>query len=125
LQEKPGNVVVLAGNNAKKTSYIKQAVDAGLNVLSDKPMVIKPQNFPILKAAMQEAREKGVLLYDIMTERYEITTLLQRRLSQNKEVFETIVEGTPDDPAIIKDSVDHFLKKVSGEPATRPGWFFD
>jgi len=125
LQEKPGNVVVLAGNNAKKTSYIKQAVDAGLNVLSDKPMVIKPQNFPILKAAMQEAREKGVLLYDIMTERYEITTILQRRLSQNKEVFGTIVEGTPEDPAITKESVHHFFKQVSGQPLTRPGWFFD
>src|SRR5699024_6299684 len=77
------------------------------------------------KAAMQEAREKGVLLYDIMTERYEITTILQRRLSQNKEVFGTIVEGTPEDPAITKESVHHFFKQVSGQPLTRPGWFFD
>lgn len=125
LQQKPGNVVVLAGNNAKKTTYIKQSVDAGLNVLSDKPMVIKPEKFPMLKAAMKQAQKNNVLLYDIMTERYEITTLLQRRLSRNKEVFGEIVKGTPENPAITKESVHHFFKYVSGQPLTRPGWFFD
>ena len=39
LNEKPGNVVVLAGNNRIKTDYIKKSVAAGLNVLADKPMV--------------------------------------------------------------------------------------
>ena len=45
LEEKPGNVMVTAGNNAKKTEYIYQTVSAGINVLADKPMVIDPAEF--------------------------------------------------------------------------------
>src|SRR5690242_9160267 len=37
VAEKKGNVVVLAGNNREKTEYIKRSVDAGMNVLGDKP----------------------------------------------------------------------------------------
>ncbi|MDX9795009.1 MAG: Gfo/Idh/MocA family oxidoreductase, partial [Kiritimatiellia bacterium] len=78
LEDKAGNVVVLAGNNARKTEYILKSVQAGYNVLADKPMAITPKDFELLKQAFDAAREKGVILYDIMTERYEITTLLQR-----------------------------------------------
>ncbi|MFH5883463.1 putative oxidoreductase C-terminal domain-containing protein [Halalkalibaculum sp. DA3122] len=125
IEERPGNVVVLAGNNAKKTSYIKQSVDAGLNVLSDKPMVIKPERFPMLREALEQAHENGILLYDIMTERFEITTILQRELSRYPDVFGELEKGTPEDPAITKESVHHFFKYVSGQPLIRPGWFFD
>lgn len=125
IKEKPGNVVVLSGNNAKKTRYIKQSVDAGLNVLADKPMVIHPDRFPMLKQALSDAHEKGILVYDIMTERFEITTILQRKLSQYPDVFGTLEQGTPENPAITKESVHHFFKYVSGNPLIRPGWFFD
>src|SRR3954462_10289053 len=40
IKTKPGNVMVIAGNNQMKTEYIKRSLDAGLNVLADKPMVI-------------------------------------------------------------------------------------
>ena len=43
LKDKAGNVVVLAGNNARKTEYILKSVQAGYNVLSDKPMAITPK----------------------------------------------------------------------------------
>lgn len=125
LEERPGNVVVLSGNNAKKTQYIQQSVDAGLNVLADKPMVIHPDRFPMLRETLSEAEEKGVLVYDIMTERFEITTIMQRKLSQYPDVFGTLEKGTPDNPAITKESVHHFFKYVSGNPLIRPGWFFD
>ncbi|MBL7111255.1 MAG: oxidoreductase [Bacteroidales bacterium] len=125
IEEKPGQVVVLSGNNARKTDYILQSVEAGLNVLADKPMVIFPGELPKLEKAFQIAREKGVLLYDIMTERYEITTMLQRELSMISEVFGEIIPGTPDNPAITKESVHHFFKYVAGNPIVRPGWFFD
>ncbi len=125
IEEKPGNVVVLSGNNAKKTHYIKASVDAGLNVLADKPMVIQPEHYDTLKQAFAEAQQKGVLLYDIMTERYEITTLLQRALSQQQEVFGTLEKGTSENPAISKESVHHFFKYVAGKPLVRPAWFFD
>ncbi len=125
MQEQPGNVVVLSGNNAKKTEYIQESVEAGLNVLADKPMVITPKEFPKLKSALTTAQEQGVLLYDIMTERYEITTMLQKALSQKVEVFGELEKGTPDNPAILKESIHHFSKEVAGSPLIRPAWFFD
>jgi predicted dehydrogenase len=125
LEEKPGNVMVTAGNNAKKTDYILKSIQSGINVLVDKPMVISPEDFPKLEEAFKIAQEKGLLLYDIMTERYEITTMLQRELSQLPEVFGTLQTGTPEEPAITKESVHHFFKYVSGNPLKRPAWFFD
>lgn len=125
LAEKPGNVVVLSGNNAKKTDYILQSVKAGLNVLADKPMAITPADFEKLKEAFALAATNKVLLYDIMTERFEITTLLQRELSQQRELFGELVKGSSTEPAITKESVHHFSKLVAGVPLKRPQWFFD
>lgn len=125
LQDKPGNVVVLAGNNRRKTEYIKKCVEAGLHVFSDKPMCINPQGFEMLRAAFNEAKRQGVLLYDIMTERFEITTLLQKELMHVPEVFGQLQAGSLDHPAITKESVHHFFKIVSGKPVQRPAWFVD
>ncbi len=125
LAEKPGNVLVTAGNNALKTDYILRAVEAGINVLADKPMVISPDEFPKLEEAFKVAEENQVLLYDIMTERYEISSILQRELSMTENVFGTLKTGTPEEPAITKESVHHFYKYVSGSPLQRPAWFFD
>src|SRR3989337_1811207 len=55
LQQKKGNVVVMAGNNRKKTEYILKAIEAGFNVLADKPMVIDTKNFEVLKNAFDVA----------------------------------------------------------------------
>jgi predicted dehydrogenase len=125
LQEKPGNLMVVSGNNAKKTEYILEAVDAGLNVLADKPMVIEPEEFSDLEKAFRIAEENGVLLYDIMTERYEITSILQKEVSLLPSVFGELQPGTPEEPGITKESVHHFFKYVSGNPIRRPPWFFD
>lgn len=125
IEEKRGNVMVVSGNNAKKTDYILKTVEAGINVLADKPMVISPDDFPKLEEAFKVAEEKGVLLYDIMTERYEVTTIVQRELSKISEVFGQLQSGTAEEPAITKESVHHFFKYVSGSPLTRPAWFFD
>jgi predicted dehydrogenase len=118
-------IVVLSGNNARKSEYITRAVNAGLNVLADKPMVIRPQDFASLEAAFAKAKEKKVLLYDIMTERFEITTILQRELSMQKALFGTLEPGTPDNPSISKISVHNFSKVVAGAQLKRPQWFFD
>lgn len=125
LAERPGNVVVLSGNNRKKAEYITRSVNAGLNVFADKPMIISPDDFTKLEEAFRTAAEKEVLIYDIMTERYEITTILQKLLSLKEEVFGKLEPGTMDDPAVTKVSVHHFLKLVAGAPNIRPGWFFD
>ncbi len=125
LQEKPGNLLILAGNNAKKAQYIHQAIEAGINVLADKPMVINPDDYPLLVRSLKTAEENGLLLYDIMTERFEITTVLQKALSAKPEVFGTLKKGTPDKPAIFKESVHHFFKEVAGSALKRPAWSFD
>ena len=125
IAEKKGNVVVLSGNNQKKSEYILQSLQNGFNVLADKPMVIESNNFPVLQQAFETAKEKNLLLYDIMTERYEITTMLQKELSMLPEVFGTLEKGTLDNPAVTKESVHHFYKYVSGSVLTRPAWFMD
>jgi predicted dehydrogenase len=125
LADKPGNVVVIAGNNKLKTEYIKRSIDAGLNVFADKPMAINVESFELLKKAFADAKQKDLVLYDIMTERFEITTLLQREFSQLPEVFGQLQKGTPQDPAVTKESVHHYSKIVSGTPLIRPAWFFD
>ncbi len=125
IADKKGNVVVLSGNNQKKTAYINQSVEAGLNVLADKPMVINIADFELLKKAFETAKQNDILLYDVMTERFEITSMLQRELSMNKEIFGELKKGTPENPAVTKESVHHFFKYVSGSILTRPPWFFD
>jgi predicted dehydrogenase len=125
LSEKAGNVVVISGNNARKTDYIFRSIEAGLNVLADKPMAITPADFARLREAFALAEKKGVLLYDIMTERYEISTMLQRELSQHAALFGELQKGSADQPAITKESVHHFSKTVAGAPLKRPQWFFD
>jgi hypothetical protein len=42
LRERPGNVVVLTGRNRPKIERIRASVEAGLNVLADKPWIISP-----------------------------------------------------------------------------------
>jgi predicted dehydrogenase len=125
LAEKAGNVVVLSGNNKKKAEYITKSISSGFNVLADKPMIIDSEDFPSLETAFSVAREKGLLLYDIMTERFEVTSILQKLLSQKPDVFGSLTKGSKEEPAVTKVSVHHFSKIVSGNPLIRPAWFFD
>ena len=124
-QDKKGDVVVISGNNSKKARYILDSVKAGFNVLSDKPMAINPDDFELLQEAFKTAAQNKVLLYDIMTERYEITTMLQRHFISFPDLFGTVDPGTADNPSVTKESVHHFSKLVAGAPLQRPPWFFD
>jgi predicted dehydrogenase len=125
LQEKPGNVVVLSGRNARKIDWIKAAVDQGLNVLADKPWIIKSADLPKLEAALHAADKKGLVALDIMTERFEITSRLQRELVADADVFGTPLPGTPTEPGVFMESVHYLLKMVAGAPLRRPAWYFD
>ena len=125
LKDKKGNLMVTAGNNRNKTESILKTLQAGINVLADKPMAIVPEDFDLLKSCFEVAKEKNILLYDIMTERYEITNQLQRELSMQPEIFGRLEDGTPENPAVENESVHYFFKSVSNTPLTRPGWFFD
>ena len=120
-----GDVVVLSGNNRRKTEYILASIEAGRSVFSDKPMCIDAAGFTDLEQAFLAAQRKGLILYDIMTERYNRLCILQKLLVLDEDVFGTLDKGTPDDPAVIKESVHHFFKYISGQPIRRPTWYFD
>jgi predicted dehydrogenase len=60
-----------------------------------------------------------------MTERYEITTMLQKEIANCAEVFGELTSGSPEDPSVTKESVHHLFKYVSGSPLKRPPWYFD
>jgi predicted dehydrogenase len=116
--ERPGNIVVLSGRNRLKIQYIRAALEAGLHVLADKPWIIRIEDLPALEEALALAERKNLIAYDIMTERYEITSLLQRELVNAPEVFGEISD-------VYMHSVHHLLKLVAGVPNLRPTWFFD
>ena len=118
-------VVILAGRNDLKGDYALAAVEAGANVLSDKPMAITPDVFAKTERAARLAESRGLLFADIMTERNEITTILQRELARDRALYGEQEKGTPDDPAVTKESVHHFCKLVNGTPLRRPEWYYD
>jgi predicted dehydrogenase len=125
LRERPGNVVVLTGRNRPKIERVRASVEAGLNVLADKPWIISPVDMPALVHVLNEAGEKGLVAYDIMTERYEITSILQRELVNDEAVFGRLAQGSETEPAISARSIHHLMKTVAGTPLRRPAWFFD
>ena len=125
LKQAPGNLVVISGVNSRKTGYVHTAVQAGFHVLVDKPMCITTQGWQQLKDAFAAAQQRGLSIYDIMTARHEITSLLFREVVNTPRVFGTLQSGSADDPAVVKHSAHHLYKYVAGRPLTRPAWYFD
>lgn len=125
LQERLGNAVVISGRNRGKIDRVKACVKRGLNVLVDKPWIIDAADFSKLETALNTAAGKGIVAYDIMTERYEITTILQKELVNDPGVFGSIIPGSEQEPAVYLDGLHHLMKTVAGVPNLRPSWFFD
>ena len=125
LRDRRGDFVVFTGRNRGKIDRILASLAAGLNVLADKPWIISPEELPKLEEALALADRKRLAAYDIMTERYEITSELQRVLVNDSEIFGTLERGTPDNPGIRARSVHRLMKVVAGVPLRRPAWFFD
>lgn len=125
LAERPGNVVVVSGRNRGKIEVILAALRAGLHVLADKPWIIRCEDLPLLAEALDLADERGLVALDIMTERWEVTTQLQRELLHDPVVFGTIEAGSPDHPGVLLESEHFLVKTVAGVPLRRPVWFFD
>jgi predicted dehydrogenase len=125
LEQRPGNVVVLSGRNRGKIDSIKASIAAGLNVLADKPWIIASSDLPQLEAALDAADRRGLIAYDIMTERYEITSILQQEMVHDPDTFGAPVRGTVEEPGVYMESVHHIMKAVAGVPSLRPLSFFD
>jgi predicted dehydrogenase len=125
LAEHAGNAVVISGRNRGKIDRVQSSLDAGLHALVDKPWILEEADLPKLERALDTAEEGGLVALDIMTERCEVTTQLQRELVNDPASFGSLLPGSEAQPAVYMESV-HYLKKiVAGAPNPRPVWFFD
>jgi predicted dehydrogenase len=124
-KDRPGNAVVISGRNSGKIDRIKASVEAGLHVLADKPWIIRSADMRTLEAALGTAEARGRVAYDMMTERFEITSILQRELVDDVAVFGRAQAGSGPESGVYMESVHHLMKTVSGVPNIRPAWFFD
>src|SRR5579872_6415946 len=122
---RPGNVVVIAGRCGGKMEAIRACLDAGLNVLADKPWILQAAQIAALEEALELADRRGLVAYDIMTERFEPTNILQRSLVSDPEVFGVIRAVNQKQPGVEIESVHHLLKFAAGVPNLRPAFFFD
>jgi len=110
LRDRPGNIVVFTGKNRQKIDRILAALRAGLNVLADKPWIISSADLPKLEEALRLARHRKLGAYDIMTERYEVTSELQREFVRDPAIF-----GAP--VSVRARSVHNVMKTVAGRAA--------
>jgi hypothetical protein len=111
--EPAGNVVVLSGRNDRKIDYIEASVQAGQNVLADKPWIIYSKDLPRLQAVLNLADSKHLVAYDAMTQRFDIAYQLQQALVNDSEIL-----GRPG--SVTMEST-HYLYKGSN----RPVWFMN
>jgi hypothetical protein len=124
--EHPGAVAILSGRNRGKIQRILSAVEAGISVLADKPLIVARQKLPVLEAALNAADDRGLIVYDMSSGgRHAIIATLTRLLREDPEVFGDPVPGSRTDPGVTTTSVHHIMKKVAGVLNLRPPWFFD
>jgi predicted dehydrogenase len=122
IDEKKGDIAVLAGRNNTKMENIDTLNRAGLAILADKPWVTTQAALPFLRSTMASDRP---LAADIMTERYEIATRLQKKFFAEENVFGRIRIEEDAGPSVFKECVHHLYKIVNEKPLVRPAWYFD
>ncbi len=120
LARKPGDLAIVAGKNDTKMATIHRLHQAGFHVLGDKPWLINPEMLPLLDDVLAAPPLAG----DIMTERNEVGTRLQKALISSRDFFGEFA-GDGERPAIEMKSVHHLYKTVNGVPLQRPPWYFD
>lgn len=94
-------------------------------MLSTAPLASGTPEFRELERSLGLADEKGLVLYELMPERYEIAALLQQALARNADFFGIQLCGSPEAPAIVSESVlPLFTVRMEGtgsSTALRPG----
>lgn len=120
IEERRGDMVVLAGRNAEKLASIARLHEAGFKVLADKPWLTSGAAL----ADLHRATQGPPLAMDIMTERNEVVARLRRRLVGNARLFGEFRQD-PGHPAIELTSLHHLHKVVNGRPLRRPCWYYD
>ena len=118
VDERRGDVVVLAGKNGGKARTIRRLHQSGFHVLADKPWLVEKADLEHVRASL----EGWPLAAEIMTGRHDLAARLVKRLVGAPAVFGTFRD---DGSAIEHESVHHLEKLVDGAPLRRPWWFFD
>jgi predicted dehydrogenase len=117
VDERRGDVAVLAGRNGGKARTIRRLHEAGFHVLADKPWLVDPEDIDHVRPSLAD----WPLVMEIMTGRHDVAARLFKRLVDTPDVF-GVFRG---EPAIELESVHHLEKLVDGAPLRRPWWFFD
>jgi predicted dehydrogenase len=120
VEERRGDIVVLAGRNDAKLATIARLHEAGFNVLADKPWLTASTALPDL----HRTTAGPPLAMDIMTERHEVLARLRQRIVSRPRLFGEFTRDA-DRPAIEIASVHHLYKLVNGRPLQRPWWYYD
>lgn len=124
FRNKKGNVVVLAGDNNQKIDFITKAINHSKDVFADKPLVINEDGYHKLAVLMDKENASSPLIYDIMTERYDVKNRIVKELLNNINFSGGLKENI-NKPAIQFNSTHHFIKEVSGKPLIRPAMFYN
>ncbi len=118
VDQRRGDVVVLAGKNGGKARAIRRLHEAGFHVLADKPWLVEPADLEPIRQSLAG----WPLAMEMLTGRHDLAARLVKRLIDLPDVFG---EFEADAPGIELDSVHHLEKLVDGAPLRRPWWFFD
>src|SRR5499426_462377 len=118
VDERRGDVVVLAGKNGGKARTIRRLHESGFHVLADKPWLVEPADLEHVRASLED----WPLAAEIMTGRHDLAASLVKRLVGAPALFGAFRDHGP---AIEQESVHHLEKLVDGAPLRRPWWFFD
>src|SRR5262245_22505101 len=120
IAERPADVVILAGRNDTKMATMRRLHDAGLHVLADKPWLAGTAGLEDLRYTLAG----GALAVEMMTGRYDVASILMRKLAGEPEVLGDL-DTKSGGPAIEISGVHHLEKTVNGKPLRRPAWYFD
>src|SRR5882762_9328049 len=110
VEERRGDVVILAGRNGGKARTIRRLHESGFLVLADKPWLVEPGDLEHVRASL----DGWPLAAEIMTGRHDVAAGLVKRLVGAVEIFGAFRD---DGPAIEQESVHHLEKLVDGAAA--------
>lgn len=124
-QQVPGNSALISGRNEHKIDWMTQAAEQNLIILADKPWIIRSDQFPKLQEFFRIVDLRDLVAWDMMTERFEPLTQMQRELMHDPDIFGSPLVGTPDHPTLSLESIHYLNKTVAGQTLQRPVWWFN
>ena len=120
IDDRHGEIVILAGRNNSKLRTISALHDAGIHALVDKPWITTSGALPLLNAATAGPP----LAQDIMTSRHDVIAQLRQQVVATEALFGEFA-GTEEHPGFEITSLHNLCKIVNDVPLRRPAWYYD